>query len=65
MPLGFPLRSILTGRTDFGMVVVKETPNRRWFGGYGPDNYVYYVEKGPSKFLGGTFEVQSYGELEK
>lgn len=51
---------------DFGMHVVKKTENSIWYRGYGPDQYVYYAQKGPEKkFLGGTFEVESYAELEK
>lgn len=50
---------------DFGLRVVKKTDNERWYGGYGPDQYVYYAREGPRKFLGGTFEVESYAELEK
>jgi hypothetical protein len=47
------------------MRVVHKTETQRWFGGYGPDHYVYYAQQGPKKFLGGTFEVESYHELEK
>ena len=47
------------------MHVVKATDTQRWFGGYGPDQYVYYAQLGPKKFLGGSFEVDSYAELEK
>jgi hypothetical protein len=50
---------------DFGMVVAKRTPEQIWFKGYGADPYLYYAEKGPRKFLGGAFEVESYGDLEK
>lgn len=50
---------------DFGMQVVKKTDTQRWYRGYGPDQYVYYAQQGPKKFLGGTFEVESYEELEK
>ena len=50
---------------DFGLSVVKKTDNERWFAGYGPDQYVYYVKQGPRKFLGGAFEVESYQDLEK
>ncbi|KAK2778089.1 hypothetical protein FQN52_002919 [Onygenales sp. PD_12] len=50
---------------DFGMHVAKKTDTKVWYRGYGPDQYVYYAQKGPKKFLGGTFEVESYAELEK
>lgn len=50
---------------DFGMRVVQKTDTERWYAGYGSDQYVYYARKGPRKFLGGTFEVSSYSELEK
>ena len=47
------------------MSVAKETDTQRWYKGYGPDQYVYYAQQGEKKFLGGTFEVESYAELEK
>lgn len=47
------------------MRVVKETDDKVWFRGYGVDQYVYYAQRGPKKFLGGTFEVESYQDLEK
>lgn len=52
---------------DFGMHIVKQDGDERiWFRGYGSDQYVYYCQKGPEKkFLGGTFEVESYADLEK
>ena len=50
---------------DFGLNVIKKTDTERWYGGYGPDQYVYYARQGPKKFLGGTFEVESHQELEK
>jgi len=50
---------------DFGLKVVKKTDTERWYGGYGPDQYVYYARQGPRKFLGGAFEVESHEELEK
>jgi hypothetical protein len=50
---------------DFGMQVIKSTGDKRWFRGYGPDQYVYYAQKGPKKFLGGTYETESYRDLEK
>lgn len=56
---------------DFGMHVVKRTKGddgveRIWMRGYGSDQYVYYAQSGSEKkFLGGTFEVESYADLEK
>ena len=50
---------------DFGMQVVKKTETQAWFKGYGPDQYLYYAQKGPKRFLGGTFEVASYEDLVK
>lgn len=59
------LDEITTFLRDFGMHVVKSTDGKRWFRGYGPDQFVYYAQKGPKQFLGGTFEVESYADLEK
>lgn len=60
------MESFLTDSlADFGLRVIKKTDTERWYGGYGPDQYVYYAREGPRKFLGGTFEVESYAELEK
>ncbi|KAF7180912.1 hypothetical protein CNMCM7691_000041 [Aspergillus felis] len=50
---------------DFGMKVVKKTDEEVWYRGYGTDPYVYYARKGPKAFLGGTFEVESYQDLER
>lgn len=51
---------------DFGMHIVKESDDKIWWRGYGPDQYVYYCRKGPEKkFLGGAFLVEGYEELEK
>ncbi|KAF4218906.1 hypothetical protein CNMCM5878_004119 [Aspergillus fumigatiaffinis] len=50
---------------DFGMKVVKKTDDEVWYRGYGTDPYVYYARKGPKAFLGGTFEVESYRDLER
>lgn len=47
------------------MTVIKKTETQRWYRGYGPDQYVYYAQQGPKKYLGGTFEVESMEELEK
>jgi hypothetical protein len=59
------LKSIRTFLHDFGMRTVKETEDRVWFQGYGVDQYVYYAQQGPKKFLGGTFEVETYDDLVK
>lgn len=59
------LETIITFMRDFGMHVAKKTDDKVWLRGSGPDQYVYYAEKGPKKYLGGTFEVESYVELEK
>ena len=57
---------LMLGTTaDFGMSVAKKTDTQRWYKGYGSDQYVYYAQQGEKKFLGGTFEVESYAELEK
>ncbi|TKA21733.1 hypothetical protein B0A50_08669 [Salinomyces thailandicus] len=52
---------------DFGMHVVQTSADgeKIWFRGYGPDQYVYYAQQGPKKFLGGTFAVESMAELDK
>jgi hypothetical protein len=50
---------------DFGMHVAKKTDDQIWYRGYGSDQYVYYAQKGPKKFMGGAFEVESYEDLEK
>jgi hypothetical protein len=59
------LEEITTFLKDFGMHIAKKTDEKIWYRGYGPDQYVYYAEKGPKKFLGGAFEVESYEDLEK
>jgi hypothetical protein len=59
------LAEITTFLRDFGMNVVKKAEGKRWFSGYGIDQYVYYAQEGEKRFLGGTFEVESYAELEK
>lgn len=61
------LDAITTFLQDFGMHVAKKSDDgkRIWFRGYGKDQYVYYAQQGEKKFLGGTFEVESFGELEK
>ena len=59
------LDEITTFLLDFGMHVVKRTPEQAWFRGYGPDQYVYSAQKGEKKFLGGAFEVESEAELLK
>ncbi|KAJ5936312.1 hypothetical protein N7454_005610 [Penicillium verhagenii] len=50
---------------DFGMTIAKRTDDEIWYRGYGVDPYVYYAKKGPKKFLGGAFLVESYQDLEK
>ncbi|KAL7908464.1 Glyoxalase/Bleomycin resistance protein/Dihydroxybiphenyl dioxygenase [Trichoderma velutinum] len=59
------LKTISTFLNDFGMRAVKASEDRVWFRGYGVDQYVYYAQKGPKKFLGGTFEVETYDDLVK
>ncbi|EDU47534.1 Trihydroxytoluene oxygenase [Pyrenophora tritici-repentis] len=59
------LDEISTFLRDFGMSVAKQVDEKVWFKGYSDDQYVYYARRGPKKFLGGTFEVASYAELEK
>ncbi|CAN9118097.1 unnamed protein product [Alternaria alternata] len=59
------LDEITTFLRDFGMSVAHKTQGKKWFKGYGEDQYVYYVEQGEKRFLGGCFEVESYAELEK
>ena len=59
------LETITTFMRDFGMHVAKKADDKVWFRGYGPDQYVYYAQKGPKKFLGGAFEVETFGDLEK
>lgn len=59
------LAEITTFLRDFGMSVAQKAEGKRWFKGYGPDQYVYYAQEGEKKFLGGAFEVESYAELEK
>jgi hypothetical protein len=59
------LDEITTFLRDFGMSVTHSTEGKKWYKGYGDDQYVYYAQQGEKKFLGGTFEVESYAELEK
>ena len=59
------LNEITTFLRDFGMHVAQKTDTQRWYRGYGPDPYVYYAQQGPKKYLGGTFLVESYADLEK
>lgn len=47
------------------MTVAKRTDDEIWYRGYGPDQYVYYARRGPKKFLGGAYEVESSEDLEK
>ncbi|OBU00224.1 hypothetical protein VE01_01676 [Pseudogymnoascus verrucosus] len=50
---------------NFGMHCVKKTEDAIWYRGYGSEPYVYVVEKGPKKFLGGSYTVESYADLER
>ncbi|KAI1776941.1 trihydroxytoluene oxygenase [Hypoxylon cercidicola] len=51
---------------DFGFEIVKRADKTIWFGGYGPHPYSYVFKEGESpKFLGGTFTVESYSDLER
>lgn len=51
---------------DFGMRIAKRTEHTIWFKAYGPDPYVYVVQKGAEpKYLGGTFIVESFADLER
>ncbi|KAJ5174369.1 uncharacterized protein N7482_000246 [Penicillium canariense] len=59
------LDQITTFLEDFGMTVAKRTEEQIWYRGYGDDQYVYYARKGPKEFLGGTFAVETYQDLEK
>ncbi|KAI3572671.1 Glyoxalase/Bleomycin resistance protein/Dihydroxybiphenyl dioxygenase [Fusarium oxysporum f. sp. albedinis] len=59
------LESIRAFLQDFGMSTAREIEDRIWFQGYGVDQYVYYAQKGPKQFLGGTFEVETYDDLVK
>ncbi|GLI75889.1 hypothetical protein PoHVEF18_004155 [Penicillium ochrochloron] len=59
------LDQITTFLEDFGMTVAKRTEDQIWYRGYGEDQYVYYARKGPKEYLGGTFAVETYQDLEK
>lgn len=59
------LSQITTFLRDFGMHVARRTEDKIWYRGYGSDQYLYYAQKGAKKFLGGTFEVESFEDLEK
>ncbi|KAF2032958.1 Glyoxalase/Bleomycin resistance protein/Dihydroxybiphenyl dioxygenase [Setomelanomma holmii] len=59
------LDQITTFLRDFGMSVAQKADGKRWYQGYGDDQYVYYAQQGEKRFLGGTFEVESYADLEK
>ncbi|KAF3179999.1 hypothetical protein TWF225_001946 [Orbilia oligospora] len=60
------INGLTTFLLDFGMEVVKRTETAIWFGGYGIDQYVYYAGIGSEKkFLGGTWEVESWEDLER
>ena len=57
---------IKTFLLDFGMQIVKETPTKIWFGGYGKDPYVYVVVKTKIKeFLGASYIVETFADLER
>lgn len=47
------------------MSVAAKAEGKRWFKGYGSDQYVYYAQSGENKFLGGCFEVAGWSDLEK
>lgn len=47
------------------MTVAKRTEDQIWYRGYGDDQYVYYAQEGPQKFLGGAFAVETYQDLER
>ncbi|KAF2398961.1 trihydroxytoluene oxygenase [Trichodelitschia bisporula] len=59
------LPDIITFLQDFGMRVVKQTDDKVWLRGYGTDPYVYYAQRGPLEFLGGTFLVESLADLKR
>ena len=59
------LDEITTFLLDFGMEVVRRTEDRVWYRGTGSDAYVYYAQRGPKKFLGGAFLVETYEDLQK
>jgi len=59
------LQQTLTFLRDFGLSKVKQTDNGIWFRGYGVDQFLFHVRQGPKQFLGGAFEVETFGDLEK
>ncbi|KAL2837463.1 Glyoxalase/Bleomycin resistance protein/Dihydroxybiphenyl dioxygenase [Aspergillus pseudoustus] len=59
------LEQITTFLQDFGMTIAKRTDDEIWYKGYGTDQYVYYARKGPKQYLGGTFEVETFQDLER
>ncbi|OOQ87166.1 putative metapyrocatechase [Penicillium brasilianum] len=59
------LDQITTFLEDFGMTIAKKTEDQIWYRGYGDDQYVYYARKGPKEYLGGTFTVETYQDLER
>ncbi|CEO59882.1 Putative Trihydroxytoluene oxygenase [Penicillium brasilianum] len=59
------LDQITTFLEDFGMTIAKKTEDQIWYRGYGNDQYVYYARKGPKEYLGGTFTVETYQDLER
>lgn len=54
---------------DFGMAIVEQTGDSIFFGGYGPDPFVYWLRQaGPdavASFGGAAYEVEDRAELEK
>jgi catechol 2,3-dioxygenase-like lactoylglutathione lyase family enzyme len=52
---------------DFGLRIVRKRDSTIYFAGYGIDPYCYVAEQSPEqkrKFLGGTWVVASYADLE-
>ncbi|GAC95150.1 hypothetical protein PHSY_002725 [Pseudozyma hubeiensis SY62] len=54
---------------DFGMAIVHQGGGSTFFGGYGPDPFVYWLRKAepgdPSSFGGAAYEVEERAELDK
>lgn len=59
------LEKLIEFLQDFGMEIAHRIEDRVWLRGYGVDQYVYYAQAGPKRFLGGTFEVEEYKDLVK
>ncbi|GFG20579.1 hypothetical protein IFM5058_10683 [Aspergillus udagawae] len=48
------------------MYMAKRTANQVWYRGCGTDQYVYYAQEGEEKnFLGATYEVEEFADLER